>query len=372
MQGFFDRFFVINCDSNLTPMTSFYKTLSLLSLLVFIYACGDTKDLAVNYRLETSNKKNAVQNGSEISFSLKAKKNYGIDSIIYTVDGKEFQKMTNASNFKTTIETEKLGHKNVIATVYTPEGIATAATEITVLHTKPPKIYGYKIINRFPHQTDAYTQGLEFVGDTLYESTGKYGESKLRKVDYQTGAVYKEITLDNSYFAEGLTVFNDKIYQLTWKENTGFIYNLADLKKTGTFVYNKSQEGWGLCNDGTHVYKSDGSSKIWTLDATTLAEQSYIEPTNHKSVSRAFNELEFIDGKIYANTYQVASIAIIDPTTGAIEGLIDLTSLPKEVQTGLDAQNEVLNGIAYKANEGRLFVTGKHWNTLFEIELVEK
>lgn len=372
MQGFFARFFVINCHSNLTPMTSLYKTLSLLSLSVLIYACEDTQNLAENYTLVTSNEKNAVQNDGEISFSLKAKKNYVIDSIIYTVDGKKLPKTTSTTNFKTTVETEKLGHKNVVATIYTPEGTATATTEIIVLHTNPPKIYGYKIINRFPHQTDAYTQGLEFVGDTLYESAGKYGASKLRKVNYQTGEVYKEIKLDNSYFAEGLTVFNDKIYQLTWKANTGFIYNLTDFKKIGTFVYDKSKEGWGLCNDGTHVYKSDGSSKIWTLDATTLAEQSYIEPTNHKSVSRAFNELEFIDGKIYANTYQVASIAIIDPTTGAIEGLIDLTSLPKEVQTGLDPQNEVLNGIAYKANEGRLFVTGKHWNTLFEIELVEK
>ncbi len=372
MQGFFDRFFVINCHSNLTPMTSLYKTLSLLSLSFLIYACGDTESLTNNYSIETSGKKNAVAQGGQISFSLKAKKNYTIDSIIYTVDGKKLPKTTNASEFTTTIQTKTLGHKIVNATIYTPEGSSKASRQITVLHTKAPKIYGYKIINRFPHQTDAYTQGLEFVGDTLYESVGQYGESKLRKIDYKTGDVLKEVTLDNSYFAEGLTVYNDKIYQLTWKENTGFIYNLPDFKKVGTFTYNKSKEGWGLCNDGTNVYKSDGSSKIWTLDINTLAEQSYIEPTNHKSISKAFNELEFIDGKIYANTYQVASIAIMDPTTGAIEGLIDLTSLPKEVQEGLDPQNEVLNGIAYKANEGRLFVTGKHWNTLFEIELVEK
>ncbi|WP_299212090.1 glutaminyl-peptide cyclotransferase [uncultured Dokdonia sp.] len=353
-------------------MKSFYKILILLTLSLFIYACEDTKNLTDNYTLQTSKEKNAVVNGNDISFSLKAKKNHPIDSIIYEVDGKKLPKTTNATEYKTTIQTQKLGHKTVTATIYTPEGLTTATTQITVLNTKAPKIYGYKIVNRFPHKTDAYTQGLEFVGDTLYESTGQYGKSKLRKVDYQTGEVFKEIALDNAYFAEGLTVYTDKIYQLTWKENTGFIYNVSDFKKIGTFTYNKSKEGWGLCNDGTHVYKSDGSSKIWTLDANTLAEQSYIEPTSHKSVSKAFNELEFIDGKIYANTYQVASIAIIDPATGAIEGLIDLTSLPKEVQKGLDPQNEVLNGIAYKANEGRLFVTGKHWNTLFEIELVEK
>ncbi len=337
-----------------------------------MYACGDTKSLVGNYSIKTSSTKNAVTNGEDISFSLTAKETYAIDSIIYVVDGKKLPKTTAVTNYTTNIKTATLGRKTVAATIYTSEGTANATTQISVLHTKAPKIYGYKIINRFPHKTDAYTQGLEFVGDTLYESAGKYAESKLRKVDYKTGDILQEVKLDNAYFAEGLTIYNDKIYQLTWRENTGFIYNLSDFKKTGTFTYNRSKEGWGLCNDGTTVYKSDGSSKIWKLDPTTLAEQSYIEPTNHKSVSKAFNELEYIDGKIYANTYQVASIAIIDPTTGAIEGLIDLTSLPKEVQSGLDPQNEVLNGIAYKVNEGRLFVTGKHWNTLFEIEIFEK
>ncbi len=372
MQGFFARFFVINCHSNLTPMTSLYKTLCLLSLSVLIYSCGDTKNLSGNYTLKTSKAKNAITNGEEISFSITAKKNYDIDSIVYAIDGKRLHKTTAIKDYTTKIQTPTLGRKKVSVTIYFPNESINLKTTISVLNDKAPKIYGYKIVNRFPHKTDSYTQGLEFVGDTLYESAGKYGESKLRKVDYKTGDVLQEVKMDNAYFAEGLTVYNDKIYQLTWKENTGFIYNLSDFEKTGTFTYNKSKEGWGLCNDGTKVYKSDGSTKIWTLDPNTLAEQSYIEPTNHKSVSKAFNELEFIDGKIYANTYQVASIAIIDPTTGAIEGLIDLTSLPKEVQSGLDPQNEVLNGIAYKANEGRLFVTGKHWNTLFEIEIFEK
>ncbi|WP_299766476.1 glutaminyl-peptide cyclotransferase [uncultured Dokdonia sp.] len=353
-------------------MTSLYKTLCLLSLSVLIYSCGDTKNLSGNYTLKTSKAKNAITNGEEISFSITAKKNYDIDSIVYAIDGKRLHKTTAIKDYTTKIQTPTLGRKKVSVTIYFPNESINLKTTISVLNDKAPKIYGYKIVNRFPHKTDSYTQGLEFVGDTLYESAGKYGESKLRKVDYKTGDVLQEVKMDNAYFAEGLTVYNDKIYQLTWKENTGFIYNLSDFEKTGTFTYNKSKEGWGLCNDGTKVYKSDGSTKIWTLDPNTLAEQSYIEPTNHKSVSKAFNELEFIDGKIYANTYQVASIAIIDPTTGAIEGLIDLTSLPKEVQSGLDPQNEVLNGIAYKANEGRLFVTGKHWNTLFEIEIFEK
>ncbi|MEP0265450.1 glutaminyl-peptide cyclotransferase [Dokdonia sp.] len=353
-------------------MTSLYKTLILLALPLLIFSCGDAKSLTDNYTITTSKKKNAVPNGQEISFSLKAKKSYPIDSIVYTLDTKKLATTTQTSDYKTTAQSTTLGRKTLTATVYTPEGTTTVTDYITILHTKAPKIYGYKIINRYPHKTDAYTQGLEFVGDTLYESTGRYGSSSLRKVDYKTGEVLQQIDLGDAYFAEGLTVFNDKLYQLTWRENIGFIYNLSSLEKTSTFAYSKSKEGWGLCNDGNVIYKSDGTSKIWALDPANLSEQTYIEPTNHKSVSKAFNELEFINGKIYANTYQVASIAIIDPTSGAIEGLIDLTSLPKEVQTGLDPQNQVLNGIAYKANENRLFVTGKDWNTLFEIEIVEK
>lgn len=356
----------------MTPMTSLYKTLILLSLPFLIISCGDTKNLTDNYSIQTSNKKNTVMNGQDISFSLKAKENFPIDSIVYTLDSKKLAATTSATDYKTTIQSTTLGRKTVTATIYTPKGTSLVKDHITILHTKAPKIYGYKIINRYPHKTDAYTQGLEFVGDTLYESTGRYGSSSLRKVDYKTGEVLQQVDLDNAYFAEGLTVFNDKLYQLTWKENTGFIYNLTNLEKADTFAYSKSKEGWGLCNDGTTIYKSDGTSKIWTLDPSNLSEQTYIEPTNHKSISKAFNELEFINGKIYANTYQVASIAIIDPTSGAIEGLIDLTSLPEEVQEGLDPQNQVLNGIAYKANENRLFVTGKDWNTLFEIEVVEK
>ena len=265
-----------------------------------------------------------------------------------------------------------LGNKRLQATIYTTKGKATATTKLVLLNNTSPKVYSYTIVNRYPHQTDAYTQGLEFIGDTLYESNGKYGESNLRKLDFKTGEVLDEQVLDNTYFAEGLTLMNNKIIQLTWKKKLGFVYDLQTLEKTDSCSYNDSKEGWGLCNDGTTIYKSDGTSKIWKLDQNTYAELGYFEPTDHKGVKTKFNELEFINGRIYANTYQKPSIAIIHPETGAIEGIIDLRSLPQEVQDGLDTDNEVLNGIAYKSNEDRLFVTGKHWNTLFEIKLEEK
>lgn len=352
--------------------TPLYNLLTLLVLTSFLVSCGEEDLKSSDFEITTNLKKNAVKNGGEIKLSLKAKKNTTIDSVSYSLEGKTLATTTTLSNFAITPDVNTLGHKTITATVYTSQGAIPITERLIILHTKPPKLYGYKIINRFKHQTDSYTQGLEFVGDELYESAGSYGKSKLRKVDYKTGDVLNEIALDNAYFAEGMTVLNDKIYQLTWKENTGFIYNKDTFEKTGTFAYTKSKEGWGLCNDGKVLYKSDGTSKIWTLDANTLQEQHYIEPTDHTGVKSKFNELEFINGKIYANTYQIASIAIINPSTGAMEGVVDLRPIVKEVQEGLDAANEVLNGIAYKANEDRLFVTGKHWNTLFEIEIVEK
>jgi len=348
-----------------------YKVLTCLVLTSFLFSCEEAARPS-DFEITTSVKKNTVKNGGEIKLSLKAKKNTTIDSVSYALEGKKLGTTTSLSNYTISPSVKTLGHKKLNATVYTPQGPIKVEGKLIVLNTKAPKIYSYEIVNRFPHQTDAYTQGLEFVGDDLYESTGQYGESKLRKVDYKTGEVLKEVTLDNAYFAEGLTVLNDKIYQLTWKENTGFIYNKDTFEKTGTFAYNKSREGWGLCNDGSNFYKSDGTTKIWKLDSKTLQEQSFIEPTDNTSVKTKFNELEYIDGKIYANTYQVASIAIIDPKNGAIDGIVDLRPIVNEVQQNLDKANDVLNGIAYKANEDRLFVTGKHWNTLFEIKIVEK
>jgi glutaminyl-peptide cyclotransferase len=351
--------------------TPIYKTLTFLVLASLLFSCEEEARPS-DFKITTSAKKNTVKNGGEIKLSLKAKKNTPIDSISYTLEDNKLGTTTSLSNYTVTPVVKTLGHKKLNATVYTSQGPIKVQENLILLNTTAPAIYSYEIVKRYPHQTDAYTQGLEFVGNDLYESTGKYGESKLRKVDYTTGEVLKEIALDNAYFAEGLTVINDRIHQLTWKENTGFIYNKETFEKIGTFAYNKSREGWGLCNDGEHIYKSDGTSRIWKLDPKTLQEQDYIEPTDNTGVKSKFNELEFIDGKIYANTYQVASIAIIDPKTGAIDGIVDLRSIVKEVQQNLDKANEVLNGIAYKINEDRLFVTGKHWNTLFEIKIVEK
>ncbi len=285
-------------------MTTHVKQLILLLLPILLSSCGDEFKLDNNFSIETNAKKNSIKNGNDITVSLISKKTIPIDSVIYAFDGKRLGGKNDLSDFSTSLSSEKLGQHELSATIYTDNGSTTTRKRINILHDTAPKVYGYKIINRYPHQTDAYTQGLEFVGDTLYESTGEYGASRLRKVDYKTGKVLKEVKLENNYFAEGMTILGDNIYQLTWRENTGFIYNKNTFEQTGTFTYNTSKEGWGLANDGKTIYKSDGTSKIWKLDSSNLSEQAYIEPTDNKGVMSALNELEWVNGKIYANTYQ--------------------------------------------------------------------
>ena len=180
--------------------------------------------------------------------------------------------------------------------------------------------------------------------------------------------------LSNNYFAEGLTILNDKIYQLTWREGQGFIYDVNTFENIGSFSYHDSKEGWGLCNSGEKIYKSDGTEKIWILNSETLAEEDFIQVVTHASVVTKMNELEWVEGKIYANTYQKDGVAIINPETGAIEGLIDFRGLRKKLgnENALDPLNDVLNGIAYNPNTKKLYVTGKDWDTLFEVKVKEK
>ena len=211
---------------------------------------------------------------------------------------------------------------------------------------------------------------MEFYNGELYESTGQRGESKLRKVNYKTGEVLKNVDLANEYFGEGLTVLNNKVYQLTWQSGTGFVYDVDTFEKTGSFKYNNSKEGWGICNDTKTLYKSDGTEKIWTINPETLTEESYIQAYHSKGKVIGLNELEWVNGKIYANRYQKNGVAIIDPTNGAIEGVIDFSSLKKKVtqHQGLD----VLNGIAYNPETKTLFITGKRWDKLFEVEIIKE
>lgn len=224
-------------------------------------------------------------------------------------------------------------------------------------------IYSYRIINEYPHDSKAFTQGLLYENGTLYESTGLLKKSSLRQVELETGKVLKIFNMSDEHFGEGITIFGDSIIQLTWQSNTGFVYNISDFNQTGEFHY--STEGWGLTTDGDQLIMSDGTAKLHFLDPETYQEIRSVNVTDNGTAITRINELEYVDGEIYANIWLKDRIARISPETGEVLGWIDLTGILNKTD-GVD----VLNGIAYDAENERLFVTGKYWPTIFEIEVV--
>ncbi len=344
-----------------------YNSLIATCLTVLLSSCGNNlegeKDV---FLLKINNSQKTYTSKDVLSVSLSNTKNIETDSVIYYLNKDKI----DASENKISLSGQKLGNRTLKVEIYSKGNKYIASKNITILSSIKPKLYTYKVLETFPHDIQGFTQGLEFANDTLYESTGQYRQSSLRKTDYKTGEVLQKVTLANEYFGEGLTILNNKIYQLTWREKTGFIYNLKTMEQTGTFVYNESKEGWGLCNDGKKIYKSDGTERIWTLNLNTLAEEDYIEIFTNTSKINSVNELEWVEGKIYANVYQQGSIAIIDPTNGAVEGVIDLTDLKSKVTQ--HPRLDVLNGIAYKGEPNILYITGKNWDKLFKIEIIEK
>lgn len=226
--------------------------------------------------------------------------------------------------------------------------------------------YTFEIVKSYPHDTRAFTQGLVYENGHLLESTGLNGQSSLREVDLATGKVLKKINVPAQYFAEGLTEYKSKLYQITWQSNKGFVYDRATFQKQKEFSY--TGEGWGLADNETSLILSDGTSKIRFLDPATFAVQRSIDVTydDGRALSQ-LNELEYIDGEIYANVWQTDVIARIDPKTGKVLSWINLSGLlPAGERT---AQTDVLNGIAYDAAGKRLFVTGKLWPKIYEIKL---
>lgn len=224
--------------------------------------------------------------------------------------------------------------------------------------------YDYRVVNVYPHDPGAFTQGLLFRDGQLYESTGLYGQSSLRRVRLDSGEVIRQRLLDPGYFGEGLTDWGNRLVQLTWRSNTGFIYDIDSFALLGTFSY--PGEGWGLTNDGRHLIMSDGTAELRFLDPETFEERRRVTVTDDGQPVENLNELALINGEVFANVWQRDEIVIIDPDSGKVTGWIDMRGLLPPAER---ARVDVLNGIAYDADGDRLFVTGKFWPSLFEIRL---
>jgi glutamine cyclotransferase len=230
-------------------------------------------------------------------------------------------------------------------------------------------VYGYKVVQVYPHDTSAYTEGLFYRDGYLYESTGEKGESSVRKVQLETGKVLQQHDVPSPYFGEGIIDWKDQLIQLTWQSETGFVYGLGDFKRRRNFNY--PGEGWGLTRDSQRIYMSDGSSVLRILDPDSLKATGSIMVTADDTPVSNLNELEWVNGEIYANIWLTNRIARIDPASGHVVGWIDLSGL-FDVNSLPEPVEDVLNGIAWDAQHDRLFVTGKRWPTLFEIKLVKR
>ena len=228
--------------------------------------------------------------------------------------------------------------------------------------------YGFEIVNSYPHDPKAFTQGLVFHNGELLESAGGYGESTLRRVELKTGKVLKRVEVERQFFAEGLALMNGKLYQLTWQNQRGFVYDPETFEKTGEFAYRG--EGWGLTHDADSLIISDGTSQLRFLDPADYRVKRAVNVTDRGRPVPQLNELEYVKGEIFANVWHRNAIARIDPQTGHVKGWIDLTGLLKPGE--VSDEEAVLNGIAYDEAGDRLFVTGKLWPKVFEVRLKQK
>ena len=229
-----------------------------------------------------------------------------------------------------------------------------------------PTFYTYEVVAEYPHSRTSYTQGLQFVDGELWEGTGEYGRSQLLRTDLATGKVLQSKELSKEEFGEGITVLGDKIYQLTWLNGKLHIYDKATLRHLATHTY--KGEGWGLTTDGERLYMSDGTNYIRVLNPETLAQERRFGVTLRGESLQNLNELEWIDGKIWANVYTTDYIVIINPENGVVEGVVNLSGILPTSE--YDSRTDVLNGIAYDKATKRIFVTGKNWSKLFEIRVI--
>ncbi len=322
---------------------------------------------SLNAQISIVSKKVITKGGKvKINFSSKSK----IDSVKIFVDD---SLITTAAeqNFSLEIGTEKISHYglvNIKATAYKGGKEFNFFTKFVLFPSTPPKWYTYRVKKVYPHDPMAYTQGLLYRDGIFYESTGLKGESSIRKVNPQTGQVIQSYTIDPNVFGEGITIWKDKLIQLTWQAHRGFIYDKNTFQKLGEFYYNT--EGWGLTNDSTYLIMSDGTNRLYFLNPQNYVVEHTLQVYDNKGPVKLLNELEYINGKIYANIYTTDLIAIINPHSGLVEAYIDMKGLlpASDRKPGTD----VLNGIAYDNKGKRLFVTGKNWPKLFWIELIPK
>ncbi len=308
--------------------------------------------------------------GQTVSVQVKTKLRNGEIDTIKLFHGNKLVKESKELDFTAkNIELNRIGRNTFRALATKTDSVSNVRViSINVVSDIEPAQFTYKTIQNFPHNKKFYTQGLEFHNGFIYEGTGEHGSSGLFKVNLTTGKTLQEFHLAEKYFGEGITILNDKVYQLTYRAQKGFVYNLNNFARVDSFQF-KSEQGWGLTNDGQFLIMSNGSHEIIWLNPEDFSEVKRIEVANNRGIINNLNELEYIKGSLFANVYTTDMVVEIDPTTGKVLSEINLKGIVNMFKTRSDTIAE-LNGIAYDKENDRLFVTGKWWPRLFEIDLI--
>lgn len=354
-----------------------FSVICMCFLLAFTACEGEgTKSTGINTipaKFETPFNNSTIRKGSPAQIEVVINAIEDIDKIkVFTKDTLIFEGAPTKEALQFTVSTNTwgVGSKQISMEIMLKDGKTRKDSRIVkVMPNTFPTEFLAEAIKVYPHATTSYTQGLEFDGDQLYEGTGgrgSLGQGMVGKVNLETGEVKEKTLLEEKYFGEGITILGDKLYQLTWQEHTCFVYDKNSLEEQKTFTY--SGEGWGLCNNGEHLIMTDGTERIYFRDPETFSIRKSLEVYTNEGPVKGLNELEYINGKIYANVYTTNQIVIIDPETGIVTGRIDASLIALDYREG----GEVLNGIAYKESTKQLFITGKNWPNLIEIGLVEQ
>ncbi|MCF6364971.1 MAG: glutaminyl-peptide cyclotransferase [Bacteroidales bacterium] len=314
-----------------------------------------------------TDKKNTI--GDIINISIKGSKIDDNDTVILYINKKEAAKLDVGNNeYEWNSASYKVGENNIEIELNKNNKRFRKQKNIVLLSDITPENYTYKIKNVYKHDVNAYTQGLFFYDGFLYEATGLKGESTIRKVKLETGEVLHSFTIPKDIFGEGIVLFDNKIIQLSWEAERGFVYDFETFKLLDEFSY--FGEGWGICTDNSKLYMTNGSADIAVLETQSYSEIDRLQAYDNKGQVKYLNELEYINGFIYANIYQYEKIAKINPANGKVTAYIDLTGILP--MNDYNNKTDVLNGIAYDSKTDRIFVTGKKWPKLFEIELIKK
>lgn len=351
-----------------------YNLKVLITVIIILFLSCQEKDhhnddITISPEAGTSYKAGAI---------LQLKSHYGSDvhpdSIVYFIDSLRVGISNDSSLLSVRTDSFTLGYKTITAKIYQAGKSQEASGNITLFAAKPPQEMTYRVVRVFPHDTSAYTEGLVYEDGFLYESTGSEGHSTLRKVELGTGKVVQMTKLDPKYFGEGISIIGNKIIMLTYKQpEKAFVYDKSTFQLLSTFDNNVGVEGWGMTFDGRKLYFDDSTNRIWSLDKDTYRTTGYIDVYTDKVPVDSVNELEFIEGKLYANIYQKEDIITINPKTGAVLQSINMHGLWPTAKRphGFDNDQNVLNGIAWDEKGKRLFVTGKKWPYLYQVEFTK-